>query len=125
MGPGAFRAEVGDLQIVLQRKRGGHDFPVDRADGFLRQAAVVHFDEAAEQRFLALGSVDLQAVALFDHAHFVDEIGAAGEQVEQVVVDGVDLAADVVEIHEEMGRFQASVGGFVARSRRRREFRRR
>ena len=81
MGPGAFRAEVGDGEIVLQSKGGGHDFPIDRADGFLRQAAFVHFDEPAEEGFLALGSVDLQAVTLFHHAHFVNEVRAARKEV--------------------------------------------
>ena len=58
--------------------------------------------------FLALRGVDLQAVAFFDDADFVDEIGAAVEQVEQVLIDGVDLAADVVEIHG-VGGVQASL----------------
>ncbi len=64
---------------------------------------MVHLDEAAEERFLPLRSVDLQAFALFDDAHFVDEIGAVVEKLEQFLVDRVDLLADVVEVHGVVG----------------------
>ena len=64
---------------------------------------MVHLDEASEEGFFALWGVDLEAITLFHHAHLVDEIGAAGKEIEQFVIDGIDLVADVVEIHG-MGR---------------------
>lgn len=97
--PSALGAEVGDFEIVLEGEGGGHDFPVDCLDGFLGKAALVHLDEAVEKGLLPLRGVDLEAVAFFDDADFVDEIGALGEEGEEFAVDQIDLDTDVVEVH--------------------------
>lgn len=100
VGPGAFGAEVGDLEIILEGEGGGHDLAVDGADGFFREAALALFDEFFEEGVFALGSVDLEAFLFLDFADFVDGVGALGEEVKKLGVDRVDRFANVVEWHE-------------------------
>ena len=90
MRPGTLRTEIGDLQIILEGECRRHDLAVDRADRLFRQAAAVALDQPPQQRFLALRGVDLQAVALFHFAHLVDQVGAGGEEIEELAVDVVD-----------------------------------
>lgn len=97
--PGAFGAEVGDFEVVLERESGGHDLTVDGLDGFFREASFVELEEAVEESLLTLWGVNLEAIALFDNSDFMDEISTLGEEVEEIAVDEVDLLADVVEAH--------------------------
>ncbi len=100
VGPGAFGAEVGDFHVVFEGEGGGHDFAVDGFDGVLWEAALVEGDEAVEKGLFAFRGVDLEAIAFFDDADFVDEVRALGEEVEEVLIDEIDLFADVFEAHE-------------------------
>ena len=99
MGPGAFGAEIGNFEVVLEREGGGHDLAVNGANGFLGEAALAHPDQFGEEGVFALGGINLQAFGLFDFADFVDQIGTLIEQVEELFVDCVDSGSDVVECH--------------------------
>ncbi len=101
MGPGAFRAEISDLEVLLESEGGRHDLAVNGPDGFVGEPALVHFDQFAQQGVLAVGGIDLQALFFLDEADLVHEVGALREQVEELRIDGVNLVADVVEGHGE------------------------
>ncbi len=103
VGPGAGGTEVGDLHAGLEGESGTHDFAVDGADGFFGEEAVlggVEGGEFAEELLFATGDVDVEAVLFFDGADDVDEGGALVEQLDELLVNGVDLRAGFVQGHE-------------------------
>ena len=83
MAPGAFGAEAGDGEIFLQGERCGHDFPVNGADGAGAESALAAANQGAQELFLAFGDVDRAAGRAFDFPDFVDQIGAAVEQIDE------------------------------------------
>ena len=102
VGPGAGGTEVGDLHAGLEGESGTHDFAVDGADGSFGEEAVlggVEGGEFAEELLLATGDVDVEAVLFFDGADDVDEGGALVEQLDELLVNGVDLRAGFVQGH--------------------------
>ena len=97
-----FRPEVGDRQILLQGERGGHDLAVNRADRLFRQPALetrVLRRQRAQHRLLALRRVDLRALGFLHQADLMHQIGALVEQSEKLLVDRVDLLANLGERH--------------------------
>ncbi len=102
VGPGAGGSEVGDLHAGLEGESGAHDFAVDGADGFFGEEAVlggVEGGEFAEELLFATGDVDVEAVLFFYGADDVDEGGALVEQLDELLVNGVDLRAGFVQGH--------------------------
>ena len=95
-------AEVGDGQVFFERKGGGHNFAVNRPDSVLGQPAFqvgVLFCERAQQHLLALRRVDFRALGALHHADFVDEVGALVQHPDELVIEGVDLLADLGKGH--------------------------
>src|SRR5690606_37668596 len=79
---------------------GGHDLPVDRPDRNIGETTALAFaDEAAEQFFLPFGSVDLKAIAFFDHSDLVDDVRPLVEEADDLGINGVDFDTVFFETH--------------------------
>lgn len=116
VGPCAFRAEIGDAEIVFEGEGGGHDFAVDGADAAFGETAL-HFgvfaDEAFEDGFFAFRGIDLETGLFFDETDLVDEVGAFVEEAEQVAVDGIDFLTEVLERHGLGGERRGTLNGIL------------
>ena len=101
VGRAAGGTEARDGDVFFQGKRGGHDLAVDGADRLGTQWALASLDQAAEQFRLAVGRVDRQGRAVFDHADFLGEGGALVQEPEKLGVEGVDQFPKGVEVGHE------------------------
>ena len=113
MRVGACRAEVGDGKPFLQRIRSGHDLPVNGPDGCGRQTSAelrVAFHQRAQHGFLTFRGKDRTAILALDLAHFMHEGGPLVEQLQELLVEGVDFFTNLRQRHgrwagEQWGRF--------------------
>jgi hypothetical protein len=100
MGPGTRRSQVGDFEIVFESQRRAHDLAKNSADGFFRELAILSSIELAEllqQGLFPTGHINVEAVLLFDLTDLLDEVGALVQQANELLVDGVDLGACVIQ----------------------------
>jgi hypothetical protein len=89
------RAEVRDLQRVLEREAGAHHLAVHSADRLGRKAAGAG-SEAVEHLALAVRIVGGKAGVALGAGDVGDDAGSLVEQREDLVVEVVDVAAMVV-----------------------------
>ena len=70
---------------------------LDFLEAAIRQWAVVELTQLFEHRFLAVGGVDGLLVRLLELADFDDDVGALVQQDDDLLVERVDLPAEIVE----------------------------
>ena len=95
-----FRAEIGDLEHLLQGPRAAHDLAEDGADGGVVERSLVLLVELQDvlQHFLLAGRrEDLFAVVVLELADLRRDAGAFVDQLEDLQVEFVDLRAETAQ----------------------------
>ena len=115
---GPLGPEEGDRDELLEREARADDLAEHSADRRPGKRAGPLRLEAREERGLALGIVqrDDPGGAL-DLPNFLGDPRALGEQVEELVVEGVDLLPLIFEVHD-FGRARIAAPRRAARRRR-------
>ena len=93
------RPEERDGERRLHRHRRAHHLAKDAPDRVAGKGASALVDHAREHRPFALGVVGGGAEGALLLPNLRDDRGASGEQREQLVVDSIDVAPEVVEGH--------------------------
>jgi hypothetical protein len=88
----AFRAKIADLERILLRQAGGHDFAEQPHHLGIRQRAVVAIHHHAQHVRLAFGTVivDCRKPLALHLGHFPGPVGTLGDQLLDLPVDAVD-----------------------------------
>ncbi len=95
-GRGARRID-GDREVRLHADRGGQHLPPHADEGGGGEAAGMAGDEPTQNHHLAAGPEGRHPAVLLLPADGFDDFGAAHQKVVHLVVDRVDLAAQIVE----------------------------
>ncbi|MEY3492529.1 MAG: hypothetical protein RL309_1657 [Verrucomicrobiota bacterium] len=111
LGEGTFWSEVGDGIGHLGADGKGDDFAVDRAESRGRNRWR-GFGDRAEELFFALRSVDRRTRLQLRFADRTGHLQALTEQLEDLAVDTINLAAVLFEAHS--AGFSSSGGASVA-----------
>ncbi|MNT36614.1 hypothetical protein D3C72_1727110 [compost metagenome] len=95
---GAFRAQVGDLQRVLQGQAGGHDLAEQPRHLLVAQRPLVAFHDALEHLGFTLGAVEHRLFALrqglhLDPRHLFGAARTVADQLEDFFIQAVDAQA--------------------------------
>ena len=90
MREGGFGPEISDSHGLLERKRAGHDFAVDGAQGLVGHRSLVFAKDALEDGALAVRGVDFFAGLKFDFADGENVLSAFVEELDDVGVELVD-----------------------------------
>jgi hypothetical protein len=94
---GAGRAEHGHTLGRLQVAAGGHDLAPDVADVLALQRALVDRLQVADHLRFALGAIDHRAFCPLDLTDLARQRGALVEQTEQLLIQRINLLAELVE----------------------------
>ncbi|MCY1418425.1 hypothetical protein D9M71_339840 [compost metagenome] len=102
LGEGAFRPQVGDLERLLERQAGGHDFAEQPRHFLVVQRTLVALHDVLEDPGLSLGAVEdrLFALGQGSHLHAGHVLGAAStltDQLEDLLVEAIDAQAQRLE----------------------------
>jgi len=103
MGKGAFRTEIGHAFRALEPTRGGEDFPVDGEEMVGGQGAGIGGGQTREHFLFAEGLEHGAGAAGLAPAHFQAQAGAFVEQMQDLVIHGVDTVSQF-----EQGLFEGA-----------------
>ena len=103
LAEGAFRAEIGDLERLLQGQTGGHDLAEQSRDFLIVQRALVQLHDVLEHPGLTFGAVEHRLLAFRQgsHLHPRHVLGAAralADQLEDLLVEAIDAYAQRLEL---------------------------
>ncbi len=94
LGKCAGRAEIGDLERLLQRQASRHHLAEDGAYRTFRQGTGIGFGDAAQYLRLAFRAID---VAVLDLANALREFRPLRQQLQHLCVDGIDAVAQLAQ----------------------------
>ena len=85
--------KVGDVDRPLQRPRAAHQLAEDDPQRLLRQRALAGRQGLGDDLVFPRRRPDLEPLIVLDLTDLRDDLGAAIEQADQVLVEPVDLAS--------------------------------
>jgi hypothetical protein len=98
MAEGTGGTEITDPQRKLQREGTRHQFSIDRLDGAIAQRSVMLLEDAFQNPFLAIRSIDRCTVATLGTSDLHHDPGTIGQSLDQAVVDLVNLVPQNTKI---------------------------
>jgi hypothetical protein len=100
---GRLRPRVGDDERALEREASRHDLPEHRPHRLAREGAVRRRGQPLEHDALAPRHVERLAAAALDLPDLLDHLGAPIEQRQDLIVQAIDLDAQLGETRSRTG----------------------
>ncbi|MCY1451391.1 hypothetical protein D9M71_682570 [compost metagenome] len=103
LGEGALRAEVGNLERVLEGQAGRHDLAEQARHFLVAERSLVELHDVLEHPGFALGTVEHRLLAGLQRGHLDprDFLGAAralADQAEDLLIEAVDAHAQGLQL---------------------------